>query len=231
MYWWRPAKIILIERLCSWTIGYGRGALDLLDSTPAFAKPEEEAYRQYDLGLVYEAVSYDSKDAMDQRQNIYKAAEYYDKALEMNPRERYFVDSVARSKDAISRYKTIDDEMAVAKKSGSKEHQNAGVPVQDKTKDVSLQAQPVPPSVFTAKDAIDLFAAQVSEEQIVEMIRNSPVQFDPLDKTTVLAMARAKLPATIQNELRKKVGATPLVAGAASSRPAPIRKNALTTQQ
>ena len=208
-------------------------ALDLLDSTPAFPKPDEEAYRQYDLGLVYEAMSYDSKDARDQRQNIYKAAEYYDKALEMNPRERYFVDSVARSKDAISRYKAIDDEItATAKKPNIKEPQNAGTPVAEKTKIVNPQPSSAPVSIFTAKDAIELYTAQVPQEQIIEMIRSSPVQFDPLDKATVLAMAKAKLPLTIQNELRKKVGAAPLGASTPNSHPVPpARKSALSSQQ
>ncbi len=209
-------------------------ALDLLGSTPAFPKPDEEAYRQYDLGLVYEAVSYDSKDAMDQRQNIYKAAEYYDKALEMNPRERYFVDSVARSKDAISRYKAIDDELSAAKKSGGKGPQNTVTPVSEKAKVVNGQPQSTAPaSVFTAKDAIDLFDAQVPQEQIIEMIQKSPVQFDPLDKATVLAMAKAKLPLAIQNEMRKKVGAAPLGGGTPNSRPAPAARKsvALSSQQ
>lgn len=208
-------------------------ALDLLDSTPAFPKPDEEAYRQYDLGLVYEAMSYDSKDARDQRQNIYKAAEYYDKALEMNPRERYFVDSVARSKDAISRYKAIDDEItAAAKKPNVKEPQSTGTPVAEKTKVADSRSPSAPVSIFTVKDAIELYTAQVPQEQIIEMIRNSPVQFDPLDKTTVLAMAKAKLPLTIQNELRKKVGAAPLGAGTPNSQPiSPARKSALPSQQ
>ena len=32
-------------------------AVEELEKTPAFAKPEDESYRQYDLGLVYEAMS------------------------------------------------------------------------------------------------------------------------------------------------------------------------------
>jgi hypothetical protein len=207
-------------------------ALDLLDSTPAFPKPDEESYRQYDLGLVYEALSYDSKDARDQRQNIYKAAEYYDKALELNPRERYFVDSVARSKDAISRYKALDDEMAAAKKPKGKELESHGTPTAQRTIAKDPQPSSAPASVFTAKDAIDLYTAQVPEEQIIEMIQKSPVQFDPLDKNTVMAMAKAKLPRAIQNELRKKVGVAPLGVSTPSSRPASAaRKSALPSQQ
>jgi hypothetical protein len=52
-----------------------------------------------------------------------------------------------------------------------------------------------------------MFRAGVPESQIVDIIRTSPVRFDPLDKDTAIALARAKLPVTLQNELRKKVGA------------------------
>ena len=206
-------------------------ALDLLDSTPAFPKPEDESYRQYDLGRVYEALSYDSKDAMDQRQNIYKAAEYYDKALELNPKERYFVDSVARSKDSIARYKALDEEAALAKKGGKGA---GGTEPKVAGKETKVAADTAPPAkVFTANDAIELFSNGVSEDQITDMIRNSPVQFDPRDKETVLAMAKAKLPLTIQNELRKKVGAPPLGATStsASTRTTPVHKTAPKAQQ
>jgi hypothetical protein len=41
----------------------------------------------------------------------------------------------------------------------------------------------------------------------VDIIQHSQVQFDALDKDTAIAIARAKLPLSLQNELRKKVGA------------------------
>ena len=50
-------------------------------------------------------------------------------------------------------------------------------------------------------------SAGVPEDQIVAVIDGSPVDFDPLDKDTVVAIARAKLSVRIQNALRKKVGA------------------------
>jgi hypothetical protein len=36
------------------------------------------------------------------------------------------------------------------------------------------------------------------------------VQFDPLDKDTAISIARAKLPISLQNEMRAKVGAPAL---------------------
>jgi hypothetical protein len=83
-------------------------AIEELDKTPVFPRPDKEAYRQYDLGLAYEAMSYDAATFADQRENLFKAQEYYDQALEMNQKERYFVETVARTKDAIARYKAFE---------------------------------------------------------------------------------------------------------------------------
>jgi hypothetical protein len=38
------------------------------------------------------------------------------------------------------------------------------------------------------------------------------VQFNLVDKDTVMAIARSKLPVEVQNEMRKKVGMAPLTA-------------------
>ena len=83
-------------------------ALDELQKMPEYPRPENEAYRQYDLGLVHEAMSYDAASFNEQRENLFSAAEYYDKALEMNEKEKYFIDTVARMKEAIARYKAFE---------------------------------------------------------------------------------------------------------------------------
>jgi hypothetical protein len=167
-------------------------ALDELEKTPAYPKPDEEAYRQYDIGLAYEAMSYDSKNASEQRENVFKAAEYYDKSLELNTKEKYFVESVARTKDAIARFKALDLQNTSQK-----------APVGGAPKSAAKAAA----TTIKVTDVIEMYAAGVDQDQIVDIVQNSPVVFDPRDKDTVLAMAKAKLPVALQNELRKKVGA------------------------
>ena len=54
-----------------------------------------------------------------------------------------------------------------------------------------------------------MYKAGVGEDQLKDFIRNSPFQFNPYDKETLLAVAKAKLPISIQNEMRKKIGAPP----------------------
>ena len=208
-------------------------ALEQLENTPKFDKPDAEAYRQYDLGLAYEAMSYSAKDPKEARANIFKAGEYYDKALEGNPKEKYFVETVARTRDAAARYEALDrmekadleakktvrhgdDKSAVgARSSGETGSSPVGKTV---GKNESKKAKPT-----TAADVIEMYTGGVPEDQIIDIIRNSSVDFDPRDKDTVLAMAKAKLPITIQNELRKKVGAPPL-ATTPTTQKAAVRK-------
>jgi len=162
-------------------------AIDELQGATPFPKEEEEAYRTYDLGLAYEALAYDSKGPEEERANMYKAAELYDKALEQNRKEKYFVEATARLKTSIARYKTLDEMLNEAIK-------------------------PPPPKIRTlrATDVVDLYANGVPQDQILELIRDSPIDYDYRDIPTMLAIAKAKLPVPLQNELRKKVGA-PLI--------------------
>jgi tetratricopeptide (TPR) repeat protein len=168
-------------------------AIDELQGAPDFAKPEDESYRQYDLGLAYEALAYDSGNSSEQRANIYKAAQFYDKALEQHPKEKYFVVSVARTKEAIARYKELDrmNEEDKLRKSG-----------EAKTQLKTLRVH----------DVVNMFTAGVPEDSIIETIRDSPLVFEPRDVDTQIAIAKAKLPLGILNEMRKKVSLPPLVA-------------------
>jgi len=213
---------------------------------PAFPKGESEAYRQYDLGLVHEAMSYDAKTLSDQKENLLQAQEYYDKALESNKKEKYFVASVARTKDALARYKAFenmqkDERKAKAdppKAEAPKAVQEAGpkAPVSKAPAPQTVArvnpapapapakpaAQKSPGKVLKIGDVIEMFTSKVPEDQIAAIIRNSTVQFDPLDKDTAIAVAKAQLPVALQNEMRAKVGA-PLL-GPAKPATAPSKK-------
>ena len=199
---------------------WSRG-LDELEKTPAYPKPEEEAYRQYDMGLAYEAMSYDSKNTAEQRENIFKAAEYYDKSLELNAREKYFVESVARTKDSIARFKALDLQQQQTTKKGPAPGPAAPAPT---------PVEAAPAATIKVGDVIEMFSSGVPEDQIVDIIRNSPVVFNPRDKDTALAIARAKLPVTLQNELRKKAGA-PLIGASAPAAPAAPAAKATTPKK
>ncbi len=189
---------------------WSRG-LDELEKTPAFPKPEEESYRQYDLGLAYEAISYNSSNANDQRENIFKAAEYYDKALELNPKEKYFVATVARTRDALARYKELEQMAREDKKQKAATSPKAVAVENTSTQSSGSSANTSTPQnatkALSVDDVIEMYNSKVSEDQITGVIQSSSVEFKPYDKDTVIKIAKAKLPVSLQNALRSKVGA------------------------
>ncbi|HYI96943.1 MAG TPA: hypothetical protein VEX68_25595 [Bryobacteraceae bacterium] len=191
-------------------------ALEELQATPPFSNVEHESYRLYDLGLVHEAMSYESKSYKDQRANLFQAQEYYDKALETNRNEKYFVETVARLRDSIARYRTLDQQQAQEKKTvtpttraRNQEAPPTPAPAPVQTPPPAPPAVPTP-KANTASDIIKLYQASVPADQIMEIIRSAPLEFNPVDIPTVLAINKAKVPIDIQNEMRKKVGASPL---------------------
>jgi hypothetical protein len=199
-------------------------ASDELEAVEPFKKMEDESYRQYDLGLVHEAMAYDAKTVNDQKANLFKAQEYYDKALGMNRKEKYFVETIARTRDSTAGFKALeqmqrDDQKAppapvktaAASTPASKAvAPAAAVPVARAVPPVAPAAAPGGRKRLRVNDAIEMASAGVPEDQIIAVIDGSPVDFDPLDKDTVVAIARAKLSVRIQNALRKKVSAPPL---------------------
>ena len=193
-------------------------ALHELESTAAFPGAEDESYRLYDLGVVYEAISYEAKAYKDQRTNLFLAQEMYDKAMESNRKEKYFVETVARLRDSIARYKTLDDQQ----KPDGKLPPGTGKTTQAATSRGTGSAK-----ANTVGDIIKLHKADIPKDQIIEIIKSAPLDFNPVDVQTVLAIKEANLPIEVQNEMRKKVGATPVrqaVRPAASSPPATPKK-------
>jgi tetratricopeptide (TPR) repeat protein len=223
-------------------------ALEEMEKTPAYPKPENESYRQYNLGLAYEGMAYEARTANDQKENLYKAQDYYDKALELNAKERYFVETVARTKDSLARYKTLsqmqqqDEQLKQATASAAvtppasqanpasaRSVSTKAAPAQNvSARTVATNTPPPQPArpatapapakspqkkTIAIADVIEMYSAGVPQDQIIGVVDASPVAFDPLDKDTVLAIAKAKLPVPLQNAMRKKVGA-PLLGGA-----------------
>lgn len=63
---------------------------EALEAWPAFAKADDESYRQYALGLAYEAMSYEADDVDTTLLYLERAGEHYNQAINSNPKEDYF---------------------------------------------------------------------------------------------------------------------------------------------
>jgi hypothetical protein len=176
-------------------------ATEELEKQPAFAKPQDESYRQYSLGLAYEAMSYDSKVVSEQRANLFKAQEYYDKAAELNPGQRYFVEVVARTKDSVARYRTLE---AMSKEDRSKQPP-PGATARSADVAASAPAPATKAATLTVDDVIKMHAAQVPAADVIRLINSSDLSF-ALDVDTLIKLSSAKLPLAVENAMRAKSG-------------------------
>ena len=178
-------------------------AVEELEKLAAFAKPEDESYRQYSLGLAYEAMSYDSKVFNEQRANLFKAQEHYDKATELNPRQRYFVDVVARTKESVARYRTLEamskEDRSAQQTASTATARSANAPA------ASAPATATTKAGLTIDDVIKMHGAQVPSADIIRLIDSSELSF-ALDVDTLIKLANAKLPVAVENAMRVKAG-------------------------
>lgn len=63
---------------------------ETIEARQALPKPQDEAYRQYALGLSYEALGYGADSTETTLRYLEQAAQHYNSALSMNPREDFF---------------------------------------------------------------------------------------------------------------------------------------------
>jgi tetratricopeptide (TPR) repeat protein len=64
--------------------------LESLEALPAKSSPEDESYHKYALGVAYEALGYSAEEEDTTLKYLEQAADYYNQAIEANPKEKYF---------------------------------------------------------------------------------------------------------------------------------------------
>jgi len=90
--------------------GLWERALETFETAPAFPKPDEDAYRLYDIGVAYEALAYEADDEKIAMKYLDQAAINYGKAIDSKPTEKYFVEPQKRIETAIAHYKELQKE-------------------------------------------------------------------------------------------------------------------------
>jgi tetratricopeptide (TPR) repeat protein len=88
--------------------GLWERALETFETAPAFPKPDEDAYRLYNIGVAYEALAYEADDEKAVMKYLDQAAINYGKAIDAKPAEKYFVEPQKRIETAIAHYKELD---------------------------------------------------------------------------------------------------------------------------
>ncbi len=207
--------------------------LEEAESTPPFAKPEEEAYRLYDVGLAYEAMGYQAPDPKQALNLFEQASINYGKALDTNAGDKTLREPPTRIQEALVLLRTIEE-------------RKAGKPVEDvtarkaetdsapKTQTVSTSAkEPQPqvtadPDLLTNEGIIELKKSGMNDANLLANIHDAKrVNFDVTVSgqkqlmqagisNTVLAAIRQKAKSTSAPSKTSRSGGSP---AAKSSQP------------
>lgn len=89
--------------------GLWQRALETFETASPLPKPDEDAYRLYDIGVAYEALAYSAEDEKSAMKFLDEAAVNYGKAIDAKPGEKYFLDPQKRIETAIVHYRELDE--------------------------------------------------------------------------------------------------------------------------
>ena len=101
------------------TAGLWERALETYETAQPNPKPDEDAYRLYNIGVAYEALAYKAEDQKSAMKFLDEAAINYGKAIDAKPGEKYFLEPQKRIETAIAHYKRIQDEESDKSRSAS----------------------------------------------------------------------------------------------------------------
>ncbi len=140
--------------------GLWERALETYETASPFPKPEDDAYRLYNVGVAYEALAYGASDEKMTMKYLDQAAINYGKAIDAKPGEKYFVEPQKRIETAISHYKELD---------------------QEKARSAREAANPAPgsPKALTNTQIISMVKSGVDDATIIQTIHGAAaVSFD-----------------------------------------------------
>ena len=184
-------------------------ALEQLETMKPLASPDEDAYRLYDLGVVNEALAYQSEDLQKARKDLQEASIDYGKAIDGKPTEKYFLEPQNRIDTALAHYKVLGDQKAPAESSAAATSTRS-VSTSSTTTKAAPGPAAAPSDALTNEQVISMVSAGMDDANILDTIQHAKaVNFDlsvqgqvDLSKNKVsgriiTAMkARARAPAT-----------------------------------
>lgn len=148
--------------------------LDALQKTSPLAKPTDEAYRQYALGVAHEALGYGAEDADTTLKYLEQASVHYNNAVDAHPKESYFTKAydamftsksaeapLTRVQSALVQYQRMKEfAEAVATRSSGAATGSKG----------NLGSAPVDDDTVTNASVVDMLRAGLSEDVIFTSI-------------------------------------------------------------
>lgn len=126
-----PVKILLskgkLENIAKLgEAGLWQKMVEGFETMEALKKPQDDAYRLYNIGVGYEALAYQAEDLLTTKKFLDKASGLYNQAIEMKPDEKYFREPQTRIQQAIVQYRKLESQIAeYAKAKALKEQEMA----------------------------------------------------------------------------------------------------------
>jgi tetratricopeptide (TPR) repeat protein len=90
--------------------GLWQRALESYETAKPNPKPQDDAYRLYNIGVAYEALAYATEDEKTAMKYLDEAAIDYGKAVDAKPAEKYFLEPQKRIETAIAHYKMLEEQ-------------------------------------------------------------------------------------------------------------------------
>jgi hypothetical protein len=177
----------------------------------------KEAYRQYTLGLSYEANAYSDASHPEQApEQLNKASQYYADARKIQPGEREFLLAQIRVQDSIDHYLEIQH---------FQQNASAAPPAPVKTEVVQPVSQKsVDPAPKESADdnaaLIEMSQANMSEPVMISFVQNSSNPRFDVSSTGLLQLVRGKVPQNVIQAVQKKMSPAKAATGAAGAQPA-----------
>jgi tetratricopeptide (TPR) repeat protein len=184
--------------------GLWERALETFETATPSSKPEDDAYRVYNIGVAYEALAYSAEDQKSAVKYLDQAAINYGKAVDAKPNEKYFLDPQKRIETAIAHYRELQIQSEQAQKA--------------KEAEAAAQANPTPPAPapssaasprgLTNAQVLALVKAGVDEETVIHAIRGAEaVNFDlspAAEKSLTSSGISARILAAMKTQAARK---------------------------
>jgi len=190
--------------------GLWERALETYETAPPFPKPDEDAYRLYDIGVAYEALAYQADNPKAAMKYLDQAAINYGKAIDARPDEKYFLEPQKRIETAIAHYKELEKEQEEAARAKAE----------------ALAANANPAAAAGAKgltnaQVVTMVKSGIDESAVLQAIRGATaVNFDlsPAGQKTLLSSGVSP---RVLAEMKTQAAKKP---------PAPVHKGLTNTQ-
>jgi hypothetical protein len=171
-------------------------ALKLLQSTSAFNKPETEAYRLYAVGLVFEALAYESPDLLSTKAYLEQAEKYYTDAEQKNVNEKVFREANLRLSANLQSYKKFAEIIHQHEDERKRKAFENIIAVRSKN-------LPSGGTLVTNDSIIELAKSGKSEKEILSKIKKAKAKVFDLSTVASADLTNAGVTAATIDEMRE----------------------------